>query len=170
MFREPIFIIALSFLSSSLLFKSAPPNFNHKDDTIGQCRNGRLDDCEDCMMTDIDEIYSAHYALCGKPWYCASKSTPQQPNKKQDKGKPFVMRDFQVNRDHCMQLVERWHSMREDFENAVGIHDEARAKTFSYKREYFHGHCGGEGNEYYDHLIVEPHLYKNIGLIYGNEI
>ena len=61
--------------------------------------------------------------------------------------------------------------MQNDFEKSAGIHDEARAKNFTYKTEYyFHGHCSGEGNEYYDHLVVEPHFYKNIRLIYGQEI
>ena len=164
-------MIALSPFSAFRI-KSAPPAFLENDwkipDRIGKCRNGRLDDCEDCMITDIDLIYSAHYAICGKPWYCTSKSTPMEPNQQKDRGKAFIMRDYAVNRDHCLQLVERWHLMRNDFEKTVGIHNEARAKNFTYKTEYFHGHCSGEGNEFYDHIVMEPHVYKNIGLIYGD--
>ena len=122
------------------------------------------------MVTDIDLIYSAHYAICGKPWYCTSKSTSVETNQKMDIHQPFIMRDYAVNKDHCLKLVERWHLMRNDFEKAAGIHDETRAKNFTYKTEFFHGHCGGEGNEYYDHLVVEPHMYKKMGLIYGEKM
>ena len=150
---------------SPFLIKSRGSNFVARDGKRGQCRNGRIDDCEDCMITDVDLIYSAHYAMCGKPFYCASESTHLMHG--DDGLRRFIMRDFAVNKDHCLQLVERWHLMRNDFEKAVGIHDAVRAKNFTYKTEYFHGHCSGEGNKYYDHILVEPHFYKNIGLFYG---
>jgi ABC-type phosphate/phosphonate transport system substrate-binding protein len=31
------------------------------------------------------------------------------------------MREYAVNRDHCLELVERWHRMRNDLERALGI-------------------------------------------------
>ena len=149
-----------------LLSKSGRPNFNERDKkTKGQCRNGRGDSCEDCMVTDVDLIYSAHYAVCGKPWYCSSTSTAEELNQKKDLGKPFKMREYAVNRDHCLELVKRWHRMRNDLERALGIPD-VKSLT-SYKPEIFHGHCSGEGNQYYDHLPVDPHIYKQIDVIYG---
>ena len=35
----------------------------------GNCRDGR-DDCEDCRDRKIEEVKSAHFTLCQKPWEC----------------------------------------------------------------------------------------------------
>eukprot|EP00557_Chaetoceros_sp_GSL56_P010014 CAMPEP_0176478180 /NCGR_PEP_ID=MMETSP0200_2-20121128/1044_1 /TAXON_ID=947934 /ORGANISM="Chaetoceros sp., Strain GSL56" /LENGTH=432 /DNA_ID=CAMNT_0017874091 /DNA_START=54 /DNA_END=1349 /DNA_ORIENTATION=- len=35
----------------------------------GKCRDGRQD-CEDCRERNIEDIVTAHFTLCQKPWHC----------------------------------------------------------------------------------------------------
>ena len=37
----------------------------------GMCRNG-ASKCEDCRSRKLDDIISAHFTLCQKPWRCAN--------------------------------------------------------------------------------------------------
>merc|ERR1740136_189114 len=49
----------------------SPPYFRKGAPGAGGCRNG-LPSCEDCMLTEMDNIYSAHYTACKKPWECVA--------------------------------------------------------------------------------------------------
>lgn len=69
------------------------PLFRSKETGIRryQCRDGRSS-CEDCRRTELEEILSAHFTICGKPWECHQSSKL------------------------CMKLHTEWFRVRRNFE------------------------------------------------------
>jgi hypothetical protein len=47
-----------------------------KDIHTGETRCKTLEEtCQDCRQVNISAIYSVHFTLCGKPWWCDSPQT-----------------------------------------------------------------------------------------------
>ena len=96
----------------------------------GKCRDGR-EDCEDCRKTELRDIYSAHFTLCGKPWDCRMHSTPL-----------------------CRQLHGEWFRIRKSFEESrIGGDNEELSLLpeleGSFRPEIYHGYCRkGSGQGY----------------------
>jgi hypothetical protein len=130
-----------SFSGMDTLYRNAP-NYAPRLNKFGKCRNG-LDECEDCMQTDLDKVYSVHYTMCRKPWSCVSLG--------KEKGRRPLIDTLQVNLDHCHALHRRWHETRESLENDMLelTKDDSVKKGAqgTYKPELFKGHCADE-NEY----------------------
>ena len=48
------------------------------DDPYGDFPDGKdgkkcrtlQEECQDCRQVNVTEIYSAHFTICGKPWWC----------------------------------------------------------------------------------------------------
>jgi len=115
----------------------------------GKCRNNRKS-CEACEVTPIEDIYSIHYTACRKPWNCISKGTKDPLNKEHKKNS--VPEDI-VHLDHCMELLNIWHSVRTDLENKLfaKLGDEVirQGQSGSYNYEAFQGHCEDDQNKGY---------------------
>jgi hypothetical protein len=111
--------------------------------------------CEDCRVTPIDEVNSAHYTACKKPWEC-SVPTPRVP-----KNKAHVERlQMLSNITTCGLLFRKWFDLRQEFEDELrknGV--EPSPRTGTYRTEYFGGYCAGAGN--YIPIIPPPENFDS---------
>ena len=108
------------------------PYFEKGSSGEGKCRDGR-EKCDDCRTTDVLDILSSHFTICGKPWLCS-------PN-----GEKL-----------CQKLHGEWFRIRRDFEKtrADGMSN-VPAVEGSFKPEIFHGYCTGHGQSQYIPIKVE---------------
>lgn len=133
----------------------------------GRCRNG-LADCEDCMITDVDKIYSVHYTMCRKPWQC--QATGASGGKKPGGERASALNTNTVNLEHCLDLVHKWHTLRQDFEKQLYslTKDEAikNGTIGNYRPDVFGGHCQGDGNSEYLLLSGSNETFYRIAELY----
>jgi hypothetical protein len=76
----------------------------------GRCMTGEKD-CQDCRDTDMKDIYSVHYTLCQKPWWCPS------PDHKWLSEKVWKGNQGEL----CMKFHHEWHRIRHDLERKLQI-------------------------------------------------
>uniref|UniRef100_A0A7S1BHA7 Nucleotide-diphospho-sugar transferase domain-containing protein n=1 Tax=Corethron hystrix TaxID=216773 RepID=A0A7S1BHA7_9STRA len=138
------------------------PNFQARSKFVGKCRAGGTDDCEQCMETPLEQIYSVHYTMCKKPWMCTAEGKPG--------GRKPLIDEWQVNLKHCHELHHRWHEVRQDFENQ--LYDLTKDETIkegasgTYKTDLFLGHCGGEKDGNYINLAGKDETFKQVSKLY----
>ena len=89
----------------------------------GNCRTGQTD-CEDCRSRPIDDVVTAHFTLCQKPWLCL----PQD-------------QDI-IQQRLCRKLHHEWHRIRADLEQSWG---RSQIGSGSYQVDHFYGHCSHSG-------------------------
>jgi hypothetical protein len=141
------------------------PAFQPKHPKVGQCRND-LEYCEDCMTTELNQIYSIHYTACRKPWMCPSVGD------KQDKGnRGKTIPEDAVLIDHCLELHSVWHSYRSDLEDKLMTltGDEAIRQTGQagqHMANIFQGHCEGHGGSNYIGISGSAESLKRIPELY----
>ena len=142
-----------------VLYRKAP-GFKPGHPKRGKCRND-LEYCEDCMTTDVSQIYNIHYAMCRKPWNCIGEPS------RGAKGRDTIPQD-QVNYQHCLELERIWHNHRTDLETKLQAltHDAtiAQGQAGKYKKEIFQGHCVENGK--YLALSGKPETIKRIPQLY----
>jgi len=105
------------------------PHFQEKDDNekklhVGKCRDGRSD-CEDCRSTNVQDVLSVHFTLCGKPWDCQTSWGVQ-------------------SQDLCLKLHTEWFRIRRNFEESRGEDDALRELPDlegAYRPEHYFGYC-----------------------------
>ena len=85
-------------------------------DKEGHCRNGAKE-CEDCRSRNIDDIYSAHFTICQKPWICPHTS-------------PYPTL--------CANLHRQWFQARKELEMSRGTFTEKKGK---HDPNVFLGYC-----------------------------
>ena len=85
-------------------------------DKKGHCRNGAKE-CEDCRSRNIDDIYSAHFTICQKPWICPHTS-------------PYPRL--------CAKLHRQWFQARRELEMSRGTFTEKKGK---HDPNVFLGYC-----------------------------
>ena len=85
-------------------------------DKKGHCRNGAKE-CEDCRSRNIDDIFSAHFTICQKPWICPHAS-------------PYPRL--------CAKLHRRWFQARKELEMSRGTFTEKEGK---HDPNTFLGYC-----------------------------
>lgn len=149
---------------------NAPPNFNRRYGKKGQCRNNNPDDiCEDCMVTESDKIYSAHYTQCRKPWACIGTAEPG--GRKPGGARASAINSDVAHLDHCMMLLEKWHLVRLDLENKLfeltGDTTIREASIGKYKEDVFQGHCKDDGYSGYLNLAGKSETFSRIPELYG---
>ena len=98
--------------------------------------------CEDCRVTPIDQVYSAHYTACKKPWEC-KVAHPRVPR---DKKQVYRLENL-VNVTYCMSLVKEWFELRKDFEDELkrASGKEPSKRDGRYEDGHFLGYCRGSG-------------------------
>ena len=141
----------------------APPSFKPGHAKVGQCRNDRGDDCEDCTVTPLDDIQSAHYTQCRKPWNCIGVGA------KGGAGGSAI--DTSAGSyEKCMEVVSKWHQLRTDFETKLFAltSDQRLLKGASqtYMVEVFQGHCGGEGGKNYTQIDASDETFAMVPKLY----
>lgn len=144
-----------------------PPSFKANSPMKGKCRDSRNsnDDCEDCMVTPIDSIYSIHYTQCRKPWNCAGEGNLAVNDKR---GIP----EDNVDIDHCLSLQKLWHEYRSDLEDrflegsGVGKR-QSQGRNGTYMTDIFLGHCAGFGGDSYLPMAMnDPSSLRKIKSLY----
>ena len=103
----------------------------------GQCRNGRGYNCTDCRATDISQIKSVHFTMCGKPWSCD----------------PGVPTSNQINTTKCVEFQKLWVDYRLDYERELGTHPPV--------------HRGNFNNETYRNGTFQTRIYRGICKNFG---
>lgn len=102
------------------------------DETHGRCRTNE-ESCEDCRSRPLEDVVTAHFTLCQKPWLCLPQDS-----------------DI-IQQRLCRKLHHEWHRIRADLEHRWG-RDELGNGTFQH--EHFFGHCNSHGKKGY--LPIEP--------------
>ena len=149
---------------------NAPPNWRPKYvEQQGKCRNNLGDNCEDCLVTEVEKVYNIHYAACGKPWMCTDVGTTNALVK----GDSFMIDIRSVYLDHCMGLLKLWHDHRSDFEKklhlVLNVDEYNITSDGNYNRDIFQGHCKGLGiNNYTAIGLGVESMRKLEGLYSGN--
>ncbi len=117
----------------------------------GKCRDGRTD-CEDCREREIEDIRTAHFTLCQKPWNCL-------PHKS----------DLLQQR-LCRKLFAEWYKVRADLELSwegksllkeemrKGNGEKVVVGDGSFDSENFRGFCTTSGNKGYIPLKLPAHV------------
>jgi len=98
-----------------------------KDVVHGKCRTGE-DHCEDCRSRPIEDVVTAHFTLCQKPWWCL----PQSGDRIQER--------------LCRKLHGQWYRIRSDLEKSWGRSGQGSG---SYDVDQFKGYCKRHGKTGY---------------------
>ncbi|KAL3915764.1 MAG: hypothetical protein SGILL_005494 [Bacillariaceae sp.] len=112
------------------------PGVDFKDNTP---ENGQ---CTDCRILAVDQVKSAHYTACKKPWECMlpKPRVPKNPDEK------LRLKEL-TNITTCGLLFERWFDLRRDFEEKLnligGVNPSPR--NGKYETQYFGGYCQLKG-------------------------
>jgi len=142
----------------------APPNFQKNRGRTGDCRNNRVY-CEDCMVTDVEQIYSVHYTQCRKPWSCIGIGNSV------DKVNKLAIDENNVNLEHCMELMTMWHKLRTNLENRmISLTQDKKIESGQaggFKPEVFFGHCNENGASGYIPIQGEQSSFLRIPELYG---
>jgi hypothetical protein len=150
-----------NWMGMDVLYRAAP-NFKRKHPKVGMCRND-LEDCEDCMTTDLSEIRSVHYTECRKPWNCVGTGVPGG-------AKGASIDTSAGNFEKCMEVVTKWHELRADFELklfSISFDDRLlQASSQAYKKNIFKGHCGGEGGKNYTQIDASDKTFAMVPKMY----
>jgi hypothetical protein len=122
---------------------------NHK----GLCRDGQPI-CEDCRLTNVNDIMSVHFTLCNKPWKC-----------------PFVSSTSSQQDSICNMFHTQWFRIRHDLEKTLIlaskttttsiVHDGNEYTSLGqgrYMPEIFHGYCNSHGERGYIPLSTTKKL------------
>jgi len=111
-----------------------PRNKRTVNDVVnGKCMTGE-DDCEDCRSRPLEEVLTAHFTLCQKPWWCL----PQDEDKLQQR--------------LCRKLHHQWYRIRSELEESWG---RTGIGEGDYQKEHFYGHCKSHSKNGYIY-IQEP--------------
>lgn len=98
------------------------------DDVVhGNCRTGQTE-CEDCRSRPIEDVMTAHFTLCQKPWWCL----PQDHNRIQER--------------LCRKLHKAWYRTRSDLEKSWGRSGQGPGR---FDHDQFLGFCNSHGKKGY---------------------
>ena len=111
-----------------------PRNKRTVNDIVhGKCMTG-TEECEDCRSRPLEEVITAHFTLCQKPWLCL----PQDDNV--------------IQQRLCRKLHHEWHRIRSDLEESWGRPGIGEG---DYQKDHFYGHCKSHSKKGYIY-IKEP--------------
>lgn len=97
------------------------------DVTHGRCKTNEIE-CEDCRNRPLEDVVTAHFTLCQKPWMCL----PQDHD--------------MIQQRLCRKLHHEWHRIRADLEQSWG---RSLVGQGSYQMDHFYGHCTSHGSKGY---------------------
>ena len=93
----------------------------------GRCRTDE-EECEDCRNRPLEDVVTAHFTLCQKPWLCLPQNN-----------------DI-IQQRLCRKLHHEWHRIRTDLEKSWG---RTGVGSGTYHQEHFYGHCKNLGKTGY---------------------
>ena len=102
------------------------------DDVVhGKCKTGEAD-CEDCRSLPLEEVHTAHFTLCQKPWNCV----PNDGDRIQER--------------LCRKLHHEWFRVRSDLEASWG---RTAIGSGSYQSDHFFGFCDSGFSTNYQRIV-----------------
>lgn len=104
--------------------------------TPGKCFSGE-DICEDCRLRPIEDLKSAHFTICQKPWHCMSHD-------KDD-----------IDHWLCHKIHHEWFNLRSELEENWGRNKTGPGK---WKPQVFNGFCTSYGKKGYMKISEHPFL------------
>ena len=93
--------------------------------------------CQDCRKMKVEDIYTAHFTICGKPWWC--DLSPRTVEKEVFGLCPKLHREWHRVR---LSLEDQWKEQYDDYQ-PIYAHtgpNGLSAETRHYQN-YSHGHC-----------------------------
>jgi hypothetical protein len=95
----------------------------------GNCRTGQPNEnCEDCRERPMEDVVTAHFTLCQKPWMCL----PHDSDRIQER--------------LCRKLHGQWYRIRSDLEKSWG---RSGLGPGTFQVEQFYGYCRNTGHRQY---------------------
>lgn len=98
-----------------------------------RCINGEPT-CEDCRLSNPEEVYSAHFTICQKPWTCTEHLNPK-------------------NKIVCEAFHKKWFELRDQFEHEFKVELSYRVEKTRFKNSL--GMCKGYGDNKYIPIPIE---------------
>ena len=95
----------------------------------------KMPTCQDCRLQTFQNVSSAHFTICQKPWTCTSHLNPK-------------------NAVLCELFHNAWFSLRDEFEQSIGLDTSYRVMKTSNRNSL--GMCRGYGDDKY--LPIPIHL------------
>jgi hypothetical protein len=83
------------------------------------------DECEDCRERPLQDLYSAHFTVCAKPWECL----------------PHIVNNTESH--YCRMLDGEWFKARSELEKSWGRSGMGASGDWNHK-EHFWGYCKGK--------------------------
>lgn len=137
-------------MGMDVLYRGSP-SFMPRHPKRDQCRND-LDECEDCQITPLDQIYSIHFTQCRKPWNCIGEGD-KNPSNAVGRGDKNAIPENSVILEHCLELQQTWHTYRRELEEQLfaltGDETIKEGSAGEYKKNVFQGHCSEYGGGAY---------------------
>lgn len=93
----------------------------------GKCLTGEAE-CEDCRARPVEEVVTAHYTICQKPWWCHAHAANA------------------IEHRLCRALMHEWFRARSELEQSWGLPGMGEG---TYEKEVFLGFCNAHGREGY---------------------
>jgi hypothetical protein len=120
-------------------FNVERPKLKEYKKFLGQCRNGKGMNCNDCRKTEPSDIMSNHFTICGKPWKCdpAAQMPPAHVN--------FTL---------CNAMQKEWTRIRFDLEETLDTPTANRNGSFA--TDIYQGVCMNDGSENYIPINIDP--------------
>lgn len=106
-----------------------------KDGEPGKCHTGE-EECEDCRLTPVGNLVSAHFTICLKPWHCMAHTTED------------------ISHWLCRKMHHEWFLLRSQLEQSWGRNTTGHG---NFKKEMFLGFCSRHGKKGYQ-KISRPFL------------
>lgn len=101
------------------------------------------------MVTNVTDIFNAHYTMCRKPWACIGEGRKQRSDSKS-------IEEYMVHVDHCLALQKVWHETRSNLEDKLfaitGDESIFTSRHGEYMKDIFQGHCTNYSSEGYQRI------------------
>jgi len=103
----------------AMVDKPMGPDITKGGGGIERCRTLE-ETCQDCRKVELEEIYTAHFTVCGKPFWCHASPEPL-----------------------CMKLHQFWHKIRLSLEHVwmVKYPGYKPATVNNGPSDFTNGHC-----------------------------
>ena len=109
-----------------------PRDNSAADNPNQKCRTNQ-DECEDCRSRKLEDIVSAHFTFCPKPWTCFPNDVDT------------------IELRLCRELQHEWFQIRSDLEQSWG-RDAVGSGNF--QKDHFFGFCSDHGKSGY--MNIQP--------------
>lgn len=120
------------------------PRSEATDPSPGLCLTGE-DECEDCRLRPIEDVVTAHFTFCSKPWHC-DRYINEKP--------PMAYM--------CRNLTHEWFKLRFEMEESSRRVSRKNQSSMDMPSEPFYGFCSQD--------VSKIFRYKPVPLRFGSQV